>query len=136
MATQSHATTDDDSTAQREYVCLIIQPDIHADAEPVFDLDVGGSDRVQIDDDYYDRVYDVVGVDNFMAASMLDAAWGIVPRWNNGSGQESDAFVAANQAREAVSFSRGHIVVAIDYETADLTAYISDGFRFVPVDRV
>jgi hypothetical protein len=137
MAQASHATTDgDDSTAQRDYVCLIVQPDIHADAYPVWDLDVRESDRVEIDDDYYERVFDVVGVDKLSAADMHDAAWAIVPRWNNGSGHESDAFLAANRAHEAVSFSPGHIVVAIDCETADYGAYISDGFRLVPVDRV
>jgi len=80
--------------------------------------------------------YEEVGMDFVSAESMKEAAWQMVPRWNNGSGQESPAFREANDARLATSFSAGDMLSVQRNDALEAVIYMSDGFQMIEVALV
>jgi len=80
--------------------------------------------------------YEEVGVDFVSAEDPHTAAWKMVPRWNNGSGQESESLREANDARRATSFSSGDILIVIRSDCEEREMYISDGLSLAPINFV
>jgi len=127
MAPQSHSTTEAEIY---DYEIAVRQ---HQGRRPLI---TNTGDTTDVELEVFRDDYEEVGVDFVSAEDPLSAAWQMVPRWNNGSGQESEAFREANEAHRATSFSTGDILIVIRSDCEERAMYISDGFSLAEINLV
>jgi len=127
MAPQSHSTTEAEIY---DYEIAVRQ---HQGRRPLI---TNTGDTTDVELEVFRDEYEEVGVDFVSAEDPLSAAWQMVPRWNNGSGQESEAFREANEAHRATSFSTGDILIVIRSDCEERVMYISDGFSLAEINLV
>jgi len=127
MASQSHSTNE---AKMYDYEIAVRQ---HQGRRPMI-RNTGDSTDIELE--VFRDDYEEVGVDFVSAEDPHTAAWKMVPRWNNGSGQESEAFREANDARRATSFSSGDILIVIRSDCEEREMYISDGLSLAPINFV
>jgi hypothetical protein len=127
MASQSHSTT---KAEIYDYEIAVRQ---HQGRTPLI---TNQGEQTDVELEVFRDDYEEVGVDFVQAETLLEAAWQMVPRWNNGSGQESEAFREANEAQRATSFSTGDILIVIRSDCEEREMYISDGFSLAPINLV
>jgi hypothetical protein len=127
MASQSHSTTEAEIY---DYEIAVRQ---HQGRTPLL---TRTGDQTDVELEVFRDDYEEVGIDFVEAETPLDAAWQMVPRWNNGSGKESEAFLRANEAQRATSFSTGDILIVIRSDCEERAMYISNGFELSEINLI